>query len=133
MAKTLVTAVYSRPNGKPVRGKVEFLVVPADYQDFETAIITSPVVVTLAANGGMSVQLLPTSGDDADWSDDVIYQVTERIKDTAARKYFVDVPTSASPVRLGTLTALVNPDPDPDPETAFPSSSTFPSSSLFPG
>lgn len=120
MAKTTVTAVYAKPDSTPVEGKVEFLLVPANYQDFETALVTSPVVVPLAANGGLVVQLLPTSGADADWTDtDLLYEVTERVKGTPPNKYFVDVPTSTSSLRLGDLVGYAAPPPDPG-LTAYP-------------
>lgn len=133
MAKTTVLATYTKPNNAIEVGKVEFLLVPADYQDFETAIIAAPVVVTLTGSGGLSVSLLPTSGDDADFDDDCLYKVTERIKGCRVRSYYIDVPTQSS-VRLGDLTAVIQPDPPDPPESDFfPSNTTFPSNTQYPG
>jgi hypothetical protein len=51
----------------------------------------------------MTVELEPTSGDDAAFDTDMTYQVTERIIGADVATYWVDVPTAAS-VDLGTLT-----------------------------
>lgn len=137
MALTTILASYRRPDDVPERGWVEFQLVPGDYEAFETAVYASPVRAPLNEFGDMQVDLVPSSGTGAGWDQPMLYQVTERIKRTQPNRYFIDVPTSATPLRLGDLTQWVAPPPPPPPGggggTTYPSSSTYPSAALYPG
>ena len=110
MATTTVTATYLNPEGSPCQGRVTFRLVAATYQETVDAIYpTVPVSGVLDASGEISVELEPTSGDDAAFdSDTMTYQVVERINGTRRDAYYVDIPTAPA-VDLGTLATYDDP------------------------
>jgi hypothetical protein len=105
MAKTELTAQYLNADGSTCRGRVRFKLAAVTYHDGLDAIFPPvPVSVELTTAGTISVDLEPTSGDDCEFdSDTLTYEVQERINGTERDPYYIDVPTSAVAVDLGTL------------------------------
>lgn len=112
MAATTIEATYVRPNGDPEVGFVEFSLIVPSYQDTLDKIVTkTPIKVEMDEDGKVTVDLEPTTGDEADFIiEGLSYKVVEKALDDRekvrwSRKYYISVPTSPTPVDLGVLSA----------------------------
>jgi YD repeat-containing protein len=106
-----VTATYLQPDGAtPCTGRVTAGLVAATYHDGVDAIFP-PVTVSdvLDSDGSISLDLLPTVGDDAQFdATGMTYQITERINGSPVRVYWIDVPSTPA-ADLGTLATYTDP------------------------
>lgn len=114
MAMTPIVETYVTGDGEPVRGHILFSLAVDKYHTGLDKIVKKnpPIRVNMDDAGSISVSLHPTEGDDAEWDlgedETLTYRVEEFVNDTYGnpkpkRVYYIVVPTSVSPVKLGEL------------------------------